>query len=132
VTALEVAGDWLDRAACRTYDVDLFVPPDPAKNGGRYSKAAQKRIARARTICAGCPVADECVADGATDLFGIRGGLLPEERGAKPAPVIAHGTTAGYRAHYRQGVPMCEACRSAHRVADREARVLARQDREAS
>jgi hypothetical protein len=28
---------------------------------------------------------------------------------------IAHGTTGGYRAHFRHGAPMCEPCRDAHR-----------------
>jgi hypothetical protein len=29
---------------------------------------------------------------------------------------IAHGTTGGYRAHFRHGEPMCEPCRAAERA----------------
>lgn len=37
-----------------------------------------------------------------------------------PQKPIDHGTPGGYTAHRRRGVPMCEPCREARRVADRK------------
>lgn len=33
-------------------------------------------------------------------------------------PPIMHGTTSGYAAHRRRGIPMCTACRAADRMID--------------
>ncbi len=41
-----------------------------------------KGIARAKALCAACPVQDLCLADALArgDMYGIRGGLTPHER----------------------------------------------------
>jgi WhiB family transcriptional regulator, redox-sensing transcriptional regulator len=66
--------DWRDRASCARPGVDpeLFFPFP-----GEHGKAA-----RAKRICAGCPVRPACLADAmaSRDGFGIRGGLTPNER----------------------------------------------------
>lgn len=63
---------WADRGACRTNDPDLFFPLAPSA----------EQEARAKAICAGCPVLVECrdhaVRVGEPD--GIWGGLTPQER----------------------------------------------------
>jgi WhiB family redox-sensing transcriptional regulator len=53
-------------------DPELFFP---AK--GEHGKAA-----RAKQVCARCPVRAACLADAMAtrDQFGIRGGLTPNER----------------------------------------------------
>jgi WhiB family transcriptional regulator, redox-sensing transcriptional regulator len=66
--------DWRGRASCARPGVDpeLFFP-----FRGEHGKAA-----RAKRICAGCPVRPACLADAmaSRDGFGIRGGLTPNER----------------------------------------------------
>lgn len=53
---------------------------------------AEDRVGQARAvaICAGCPVKAECLADAQVSevvpyqASGVRGGLLPEQRGRRP------------------------------------------------
>lgn len=63
---------WLRRGACRSSDPDLFFPlaPSPLQE------------ARAKAVCAGCPVVTECrsYALRAGETEGIWGGLTPAER----------------------------------------------------
>ncbi|MEV4562451.1 WhiB family transcriptional regulator [Nonomuraea sp. NPDC049419] len=63
---------WLRRGACRTSDPDLFFPLAPTP----------PQEARAKAICAGCQVVEECRAYAldAGESEGIWGGLTPEER----------------------------------------------------
>lgn len=61
---------WEDRARCTTYDPELFFAP----------RARAER--RAKAVCAGCPVRDECL-EFALDQrveFGIWGGTTGRER----------------------------------------------------
>lgn len=64
-------GDWRDDAACLGEDIELFFP-----------ERSQTLAARAKAICAECPVRidclDESIANG--ERFGIWGGLDQEER----------------------------------------------------
>lgn len=73
-----MAERWQDRAACRGAPLEWFVPPD-----GVRGTARRKLEQRAKNICAGCPVAAECLADAETvaDAWAVRGGLTPAERG---------------------------------------------------
>ena len=64
--------DWQDAAACRAADPDLFFP----------DREAVEAIARAKEVCASCPVREECLAY-AVELNqseGIWGGHTPAER----------------------------------------------------
>lgn len=89
--------DWRELAACRSSDPEIFFPA--ADSGPSY--VAQ--VAVAKTICAGCPVRAECLAEALTRIpFGIAGGLTPEERrgarhrvGADPVAVLEVGLRAG-------------------------------------
>lgn len=116
--------DWMTDAACKGYPTDWWFPP----HGARPTKA--------KTICAGCPVRDECLqhALDTDERKGIWGGVsidrerrrrragsgAPQVERPKPGGPIPHGTPAGYRAHMRRGVPVCDECREA-RNADRRA-----------
>lgn len=67
-------GDWVDDAACRTVDPELFWPET---NDGRRAQEAQE-------VCMSCPVMDKCL-DYAIDTNqnqGIWGGLTPSGRAA--------------------------------------------------
>jgi WhiB family redox-sensing transcriptional regulator len=67
--------DWRMRSACLNADPDLFFPISA-------TSAAAPQVARAKTICAGCPVRSACLgfAMAHRDLMGIWGGTTDEER----------------------------------------------------
>lgn len=69
------AMDWRSSGACRSVDPDLFFPISSAG-------PAQKQIARAKTICAGCVVRTECLefALSHDQTYGIWGGTTAEDR----------------------------------------------------
>jgi WhiB family redox-sensing transcriptional regulator len=69
--------DWRDRASCRHEDPELFFPIGT-------TGPAIAQIARARTVCARCPVQEPCL-DCALDtnqLSGVWGGMSEDERRA--------------------------------------------------
>lgn len=63
--------DWAGRAACRTSDPDSLFVQGAAQN-------------RAKTVCMGCPVRTECLADALDNRveFGVWGGMTERERRA--------------------------------------------------
>ena len=67
--------DWRSAAACRSADPELFFP---ISNSG----TSLEQIARAKAICAGCPVGRECLAFAlrTRQPYGIWGGATEEER----------------------------------------------------
>lgn len=122
------AASWADEAACRGYALaDFFTE---SKTG----------IARAKRICAPCPVRERCLSEalGAEDSsrYGISGGLTPEERtdlvkGNGPAvtvplppppktgrPPAECGTRSAYQRHLKKGEPIDASCRRANTEAN--------------
>jgi WhiB family transcriptional regulator, redox-sensing transcriptional regulator len=75
MTATGDAANWRSAAACLSADPDIFFPISAA---GR----AEKQIARAKRICAGCAVRQECLEFALTheQAYGIWGGTTPEDR----------------------------------------------------
>jgi WhiB family transcriptional regulator, redox-sensing transcriptional regulator len=67
--------NWRASGACRSADPDLFFPI--AKSG-----LSEKQIARAKMICARCPVRQECLefALSHDQTYGIWGGTTVEDR----------------------------------------------------
>ena len=65
------------RAACRQVDSAVFFSPD-----GERGPARQVREARAKAICARCPVIRECAAHAITagERHGVWGGLSERDR----------------------------------------------------
>lgn len=115
---------WHTEAACAGQDTDDFYPE---RDG------AMAAIHAARAVCAGCPVAEPCLAWAlAHDEPGIwagttandrqrirRGEPLPERKApaAKAEPSKAPcGTPAAYMRHRRRGEKACDACREAQRL----------------
>jgi WhiB family transcriptional regulator, redox-sensing transcriptional regulator len=79
--------DWRDRVACRGADPELFFPQADDGTG----RAA---VAKAKAICAGCPVADQCLqfALASPEKHGTWGGLSERERhGMRPAAPAGPG-----------------------------------------
>lgn len=69
------AGSWRFLAACASYDPDLFFPIGS-------SGPALRQTARAKAVCAGCPVRLECLnwAQNTHQTHGVWGGLDENER----------------------------------------------------
>lgn len=69
------APGWRELAACEGEDLDTFFPV-----GSAGPALWQER--RAKSICAGCPVAEECLSHALRtgQDHGIWGGLTSEER----------------------------------------------------
>ena len=76
---VERRGDttWMDIAACRTVDADVFFPdphPGPGVDRSSYSEA--------RAVCDRCPVTAECLdyALRNHEKYGMWGGTTPKQR----------------------------------------------------
>jgi WhiB family transcriptional regulator, redox-sensing transcriptional regulator len=68
---------WLDLAACREVDPEIFFPIST-------TGAAIGQVREAQAICARCPVTAECL-DWAQRMgpdYGVWGGTIPDERRA--------------------------------------------------
>jgi WhiB family transcriptional regulator, redox-sensing transcriptional regulator len=66
---------WWEQAACQSHDPELFFP---ITESGR----SWRQISRAKTVCAGCRVRQQCLdyAIGTRQPHGIWGGLSEHER----------------------------------------------------
>jgi WhiB family transcriptional regulator, redox-sensing transcriptional regulator len=75
MTTTGSAGNWRFAGACRSADPDLFFPVPG-------SRLADKQIARAKAICAGCAVRRECLefALSQSQIYGIWGGTTADDR----------------------------------------------------
>lgn len=71
--------EWQYEGVCRDLDSDLFFHPE-----GERGPARRRRAANAKSICAGCPVMQECRdhALASKEPYGIWGGMTEEERRA--------------------------------------------------
>jgi WhiB family transcriptional regulator, redox-sensing transcriptional regulator len=69
--------DWQIRGACRGMDSALFFHPE-----GERGPARSGREARAKQICASCPVLEQCRAHALAvhEPYGVWGGLSESER----------------------------------------------------
>lgn len=109
--------DWMDRAACKGLDPNIFHP-----TRGETGE-------RAKAICAKCPVMADCLEYALADVdqIGIMGGTSIRDRrnilhaqgidrsggrGPRRGP-INHGTAGGAQTHRRRGEQPCEPCRLA-------------------
>src|ERR1700687_2500539 len=74
MTATGSDQNWRSAAACRSADPDLFFPLSVTAPAGQ--------IARAKTICAGCGVRQECLEFALTreQNYGIWGGTPADDR----------------------------------------------------
>jgi WhiB family transcriptional regulator, redox-sensing transcriptional regulator len=72
---IEPTPDWRAEGACRTADPDLFFPV-------AVGAVANRQIAKAQRICAGCPVRQQCLdfALRTPEPAGVWGGTTPEQR----------------------------------------------------
>jgi len=75
MSATGSATNWRLAGACRSADPDLFFPISSVG-------PAQRQITRAKLICGGCGVRQECLdfALAHNQTYGIWGGTTPEDR----------------------------------------------------
>jgi len=75
MTATGSVPNWRSASACLSADPDLFFPIT-------MTGPAEKQIAQAKMICAGCQVRQECLEFAMThdQVYGIWGGTTPEDR----------------------------------------------------
>ncbi|USQ79977.1 WhiB family transcriptional regulator [Ornithinimicrobium faecis] len=69
--------DWQHEGLCRTRSPELFFHPD-----GERGSVKRAREARAKKLCAACPVIEQCRehALSVPEPYGVWGGLTEEER----------------------------------------------------
>jgi WhiB family redox-sensing transcriptional regulator len=74
-TAVDNLAEWWSLAACQATDPDLFFPISG-------SGPALGQVARAKAVCADCPVRTDCLsyALAADPMQGVWGGMSEEER----------------------------------------------------
>ena len=75
MAAIAAHSDFWDLAACQSADPDIFFPVSDAGPG-------QAEIARAKAVCAGCPVRAHCLeyALSTRQAHGVWGGASEGER----------------------------------------------------
>ena len=113
---------WHAEARCNTGDavlLELFF-------GHMVIGPTDEQIARARQVCALCPVSAECLEaalEAPQNPHGVWAGTTEDERrpirrerhgGLGLNRLREHGTSAGYQAHLRAGEEACWECRDAH------------------
>ena len=69
--------EWQFQGLCRGEDPEAFFFPD-----GERGQARAKREARAKAICAACPVLQQCATHALTvrEPYGIWGGMSEDDR----------------------------------------------------
>lgn len=78
--------DWQYEGVCRDMDTEMFFHPE-----GERGAARRQRAARAKAVCASCPVLQQCRqhALDSREPYGIWGGMTEEERRAHIASQAA-------------------------------------------
>lgn len=98
---------WREYAACKGDSIVNYFG-DESRGGGKPI-----------SVCWTCAVNVECLLDNLGEPYGVWGGTVGKDRRAikarkeegSPAPDISHGTSQGYREHFKYGeVPPCLAC----------------------
>ncbi|MFK0173740.1 WhiB family transcriptional regulator [Streptomyces sp. NPDC090306] len=85
--------EWQARASCRGMSSSAFFSPS-----GERGSRRREREERARRICVGCEVVDQCAAMAlrAGERYGVWGGMSTKERaGLLPAPAAPASARAG-------------------------------------
>ena len=75
MSAIGTATNWRSAGACLSADPDLFFPISS-------TGPAERQVARAKKICAGCSVRRECLefALSNNQIYGIWGGTTADDR----------------------------------------------------
>ncbi len=104
---------WWAQAACLGYALREGENPFFPSKGRQGNEAA----AKARSICAGCPVSGDCAEAGSDEQWGVWGGLTRRKRSGRPQEDVHHGTESGWYQHRRRGESPCPECNTGRRRA---------------
>lgn len=94
--------DWYGKAKCKGKHMDIWYPPMDANNPSQYYSVG-------KAICDRCPVWDMCLEQGMKEVWGMWGGLTPQERKAIDDPKSPHLRDHGTIQRFRQGCS-CDVC----------------------
>lgn len=119
---------WIAEGRCKTDDLSGIVATFELRNKTDIffpGRGENDLVKVAKQICGACPVQADCLdyAMRTRQTEGVYGGCSERERRrmrsdrSRAASRIVHGTDAGYAAHRRSGIAMCEPCRLAHNQA---------------
>jgi len=98
--------NWVTKAQCRGLHGDLWFPPIDHENQQLYYDIAV-------TVCASCPVWRDCLKAGEKEVYGMWGGLTPQEKLSYVHKTDKHLARHGTVARFRQGCS-CSDCVSNH------------------
>lgn len=101
--------EWMKDALCLKKHGDIWFPPFETNTPEIYYYVA-------RCVCDICPVWDKCLDIGKKEIYGMWGGLTPQERlplqkESRADHLAEHGTTT----RYKQGCS-CAHCHKAYSV----------------
>lgn len=104
---MKTTPDWMSESLCRKKHGDIWFPPFE-------TTTPEINYAIAKKVCNVCPVWADCLAIGMKEIYGVWGGLTPQERlpmqkENKQQFIAEHGTIT----RFRQGCD-CNACSGAH------------------
>jgi WhiB family transcriptional regulator, redox-sensing transcriptional regulator len=90
MSAMRDARNWWDLAACHAGNAELFFPVSEVG-------PARLQVARAKAVCARCPVRQDCLDYAMTthQVHGVWGGLSEEDRGRLQTAVKSGRTWPG-------------------------------------
>lgn len=116
--SLIVRPEWMDDAACRGLDTEVFFPEQ------------DEATRDVKAICRTCDVQAECLAYALNigERFGIWGGKSEKERRVLrrrlglAKDVAECGTVDGWNAHRQVGEGACDECQEAYATYRRERR----------
>lgn len=100
--------EWMLDAPCRRKHGDAFYPPLETDTPSTYYDIG-------RTVCASCPVWRNCLQMGKKEIWGMWGGLTPQERAHfMNEEITKHLVPHGTFRRFRQGC-RCKECACAHK-----------------
>jgi WhiB family redox-sensing transcriptional regulator len=104
---MKTTPDWMSESLCRKKHGDIWFPPFE-------TTTPEINYAIAKKVCNVCPVWADCLVIGMKEIYGVWGGLTPQDRlplqkENKQQFIAEHGTIT----RFRQGCD-CNACSGAH------------------
>lgn len=104
---MKTTPDWMSESLCRRKHGDIWFPPFE-------TTTPEINYAIAKKVCNVCPVWADCLTIGMKEIYGVWGGLTPQDRlplqkENKQQFIAEHGTIT----RFRQGCD-CNACSGAH------------------
>ena len=98
--------DWMSDSLCRKKHGDIWFPPFE-------TTTPEINYAIAKKVCNVCPVWADCLSFGKKEIYGVWGGLTPQERVPLQKDTTNNLAEHGTVVRFRQGCA-CDDCDWAH------------------